>query len=149
MKFLVSVIVGLALAVSASAGVYTNVFGHVVTTADGVTATVAVPSGNAAAAAYGSTYAQNVTNGQAVTLVADTVNVLNGIGSANGRTNTLTIANQAAANLGKTLWVVVKSTSSNSIAFSKTAPYVGPAISLLAGQGTYMLVGATNVLYGK
>lgn len=141
--FLVFSVVGLA-----ATTVYTNFAGQVVTVTDGV-ASVSVPAGTADTVAYGTYFSQNVTNGQAVTLVAGAVNLLRGVGSAADGTNTITLANFAAADVGKTIWVFNAASATNLIAVAQTGNYDGPAIKLAAGQGTFIYVAATNSVLGK
>jgi hypothetical protein len=89
-----------------------------------------------------------VTNGQAVTLVPGTINVLTGVGQANGLTNTVTFANFAAADAGKEVIVAVASASTNAVAVAKTGNYYGPAKALAAGQKMAITVAGASVLYG-
>lgn len=128
--------------------VYTNFVGQVVTVTDGI-ATVSVPAGTADTVAYGTYYSQNVTNGQEVTLVAGTVNLLAGTGSAASGTNTITLAPFAAADVGKVIWVFNASTATNLIAIAQTGNYGGPALELSAGEGTFMYVASTTNVLGK
>ena len=60
---------------------------------------------------------RNVTNGQAVVLVAG-VNILNGVGGANDTTNTVTIAATGTADLYKTYEIHVAGGSTNLIALA-------------------------------
>lgn len=151
-KIAVALSLVLALAGFAAAGthVYTNYFGQLVTV-DTVTGigTVTIPAGTAATPAYGPSYAQGVVDAQAVTVIPDTINVLTSSGKATGLTNTITIANLPASAVGKTIWVANATGSTNAVALAKTGNYYGPAIALAAGQGTFVLVTATNVLLGR
>ena len=147
-RFIVCVLLALSVsAASAATVVTTNANGYVVTTVDGI-ATVTIPAGTAGSVVYGAYYSQTVTNGQAVTLVADTINVLTGTGQATGLTNTITFANFAAADVGKLVTVAAATGSTNAIAVDTTGNYYGPAKALAAGQKMDISVGATNVIYG-
>ena len=130
--------------------VYTNFAGQVVTVnATTGIATVSVAGGTAAAATYGPYYAQAVTNGQDVTLVPDTVNVLTSYGKASLETNTITVATFASASVGKVIWVFNAAASTNLLAIAQSGNYDGPAIVLAAGQGTAIFVAGTTSVLGQ
>lgn len=93
--------------------------------------------------------AQNVTNGQAVVLVAGKINVLNGVGQVADETNTITIANFAAADVGKITYVANAYGATNWVAIAQTGNFYGDAIELQNGDSMALFATATNVLYGK
>jgi len=152
MKKLMTLIAVLALfagAASAATHVYTNAFGQVVTVTDGI-ASVAVDAGTADTAVYGAYYSQTVTNGQTVAIVPDTVNVLTSTGQADGKTNTIALAAFAASSVGKVIWVANAKASTNAVAIAQSGVYDGPAFTLAAGQGSFLIIGGmTNHVYGN
>ena len=87
--------------------------------------------------------AQTVTNGQAVTMTAG-INVLTSAGLADTYTNTITIANVPAANVG--YWLVNADASTNTIALAKTGNWKTAAVVLSAGEAVYFVSTATNAL---
>lgn len=147
-KILVA-LVGALLATSVHAAVITNAFGQVVTTtgSQGVTATIVVPAGTAASANAGLS-AQSVTNGQAITLTADAVNVVSGIGYADGATVTCTLAQASASLVGKSLIVAVPHSATNGLSFAHSGFYVGPTKTLAIGQSMVLTVLSTNAISG-
>lgn len=104
---------------------------------------------NADAVVHTVVAAQNVTNGQPVTLVAGKINMLNGVGGAANTTNTITIANFAADDVGKITYLANDKTATNLVAIAKTGNFYGDAIELGAGDSMMLIPAATNVLYGK
>lgn len=140
--------VGLVLATD---HVYTNFAGQVVTV-NGTTgiATVSVTAGTAASAAYGPYYSQTVTNGQTVTIVPDTVNVLTSSGAEDNGTNTIVLASFAASAVGKVIWVANAKAATNCVAIAQSGVYDGPAFELSPGEGSFLIVGGTtNHVYGN
>jgi hypothetical protein len=93
--------------------------------------------------------AQNVTNGQAVSLYAGDINVLSGTGGAANTTNTITLANFGADDVGKITYVVNASGATNLVRIAKTGNFYGDTIELGAGDSMTIIPTATNVLYGK
>jgi hypothetical protein len=85
--------------------------------------------------------AQTVTNGQAVTLSAG-INVLTSTGQADGYTNTITLANVAAANVA--YWLVNADASTNTVALAKTGNWKTAAVVLSAGEAVYFISTTTN-----
>ena len=150
MKLILASILALFVAgyAQATTTISTNAFGHVVTTVDGVS-TVAVPAGNAAPATYGPFVTAAVTNGQAVSLVADAINVLTMGGGANAATGTITLATTAAANVGKVVWVFNGASATNSLAVAQSGNYDGPAIVLAPGQGKAIFLQTTTSFLGQ
>lgn len=104
---------------------------------------------NADAVVWTVVAAQNVTNGQAVTLVAGTINMLNGVGRANGATNTITITDFAADDVGKITYLANAYAATNLVKIAKTGNFYGDTIELGAGDSMAIFAGTTNVLYGK
>jgi len=76
-----------------------------------------------------------VTNGQEVTL-AGVVNLLQGAGSENAETNTITLANPTAAGQ----WAIIynSAAATNLIAVAKTGNFDGPALELGAGESAIL-----------
>lgn len=80
--------------------------------------------------------ALSVTNGQAVTASASTY-ILSGIGGANDTTNTITLAAPSAA--GKSLTLIVATTSSNLIQIADSGTVAASGAILLDGNDTAVL----------
>jgi hypothetical protein len=106
-------------------------------------------NGNAEGLTYVVVTAANVTNGQAVTLIAGRINMLNGVGGAADTTNTITIANFAADDVGKITYLANAYAATNIVRIAKTGNFYGDTIELGAGDSMAIYAGTTNVLYGK
>lgn len=92
---------------------------------------------------------QNVTNGQVVVLVAGAINTLTGVGGVANATNTITLVNFDADDVGKVTYVINHKDATNSIAIAKTGNFYGDAIVLGGGDSMALLPVSTNVFYGK
>lgn len=93
--------------------------------------------------------AVNVTNGQAVALAAGKINILRGTGQVNAETNTITIANFAAGDVGKITYLANAYNATNNVRIAETGNFYGDTIVLKAGDSMAIYAGTTNVLYGK
>lgn len=93
--------------------------------------------------------AVNVTNGQVVALAAGKINMLRGTGQVDAETNTITIANFAAGDVGKITYVANAYNATNIVRIAKTGNFYGDTIELGAGDSMAIYAGTTNVLYGK
>jgi hypothetical protein len=93
--------------------------------------------------------AQNVTNGQAVSLIAGAINTLTGVGRTDGFTNTITIVAYDADEVGKVTYVINHKDATNLVAIAKTGNFYGDAILLGGGDSMALLPVSTNVFYGK
>lgn len=83
-----------------------------------------------------------VTNGQAITLGAFPVILLNSVG-ADAETNVITVANAAAARVGAT-YTIINVNSSNLLTITDSAPIYGTAAVLGQRDTVTLFVKATN-----
>ena len=89
----------------------------------------------------------NATNTQVVTLdFTKAIMQINSRGGTNTAVNTITLANAATADIGKSV-VVVNVGTTNSLAIAKTGTYYGPAISLATGESVVLYSTAANKWY--
>ena len=84
--------------------------------------------------------AQNVTNGQAVT-VAEGAYVLNGIGGADDSTNTITIAAPGTGAAGRLVVLMVATASTNLITIADSSPVAASGDILMDGNDSAVLMG--------
>lgn len=91
----------------------------------------------------------SVTNGQPVTLEWGQINALKAINGAENGTNTITIVDAAADDVGKMTWLFNNAAATNALRIAKTGNFYGATIVLLPGESMAIFAGTTNVLYGK
>lgn len=91
--------------------------------------------------------AVTVTNGQAVTLVAGSLNVLRASGGAATTTNVITFADFATADVGKPTWVANASLVTNKLSVVKTGNWLGATVVLDVGESLTVFPAAAGSLY--
>jgi hypothetical protein len=92
---------------------------------------------------------QNVTNGQVVVLVAGAINTLTAINGTNGATDTITLAEFDADDVGKVTYIINHKDATNFVGIAKSGFFYGDAIVLGGGDSMALLPVSTNVIYGK
>jgi len=112
----------------------------------GGTESVAGNATFAGAVAFTPPSAVVITNGQAVTLAADVINLLNASGEAANGTNIITLANVDEA--GRFYFLGNRSASTNKIAIALSGTWKSAAVELDPDEGLLFFAVATNEFIG-